>query len=459
MPTYQNSHLGEVAVVIGGSIAGLTCAQVLTAHYRSVVVIDRDELPAQPQHRRGTPQSRHVHALLPGGRTAIESIVPGFTEEVVRGGGLLDDYIHRVDRYLRSGRVASRPSDLKTLFASRPQMETVLRRLVAGHPRITLVDRTGAHGLTWQDDRVAGVLTSKVGAQDEVVIAADLVVDATGTATRLPRWLSERGHPVPPEEEVRIDLAYVSGSYRLPDDPHRDWVCKLVASRVRVPTMMACAMREDGALHVTVGKYGGDTHAADVMTWAREIADPAFAGLLESSEPLEQERTYRTVSNVRRHYARIQTPPGILAIGDAVAHFNPALGQGMTVAALEAVALREQLQRYGVSRLARRFYPTADRIIDQAWRVATTNDRLHDWIEGHDHLGARAMNRWLDLINRAAMVDPVVTEELAAVAGFVAPASGLFAPSFVGRVLRGAQRVRTRGEQRTETVSVVGGAA
>jgi 2-polyprenyl-6-methoxyphenol hydroxylase-like FAD-dependent oxidoreductase len=438
-------QLGDVAVVIGGSIAGLTTARVLADHYRSVVVIDRDELPTTAVHRKGTPQSRHVHALLPGGRRAIESLVPGFSAEVVRQGGLAADYLHDADWHLTAGRLASRPGTLQTLFASRPLLETTLRRLVREHPRIEVEDSTDVLGLAWSGDRVTGVRTiARTGAGVAVQVPADLVVDASGRTTRLPRWLADRGWATPPEEQLRIDHAYVSGAYRLPPTPGHDWVLKLVAPRPGIPTGSACALREDGLLHVTVAKYGGDTHGADVLGWAQDLADPTLARLLAASEPAEEERTYRTVANLRRRYGRIPTPAGVLAVGDAIAHFNPAYGQGMTVAALEAKRLREQLRTYGDRRLAERFYPAADRIVDQAWQIVTTGDGVHPWIEGHDRLGVRLMIRWLAAVHRAGTVDPAVSQTFASVAGFVAPPSALLAPTFVARVVRGSRRARVR---------------
>lgn len=56
------------AVVIGGSMAGLLAARVLAESFAEVTVIDRDLLPACPEHRRGVPQARHAHALLAGGQ-------------------------------------------------------------------------------------------------------------------------------------------------------------------------------------------------------------------------------------------------------------------------------------------------------------------------------------------------------------------------------------------------------
>ena len=68
-----NTH----AIVIGGSMAGLCAARVLSKFYDKVTVIDRDAYPAGAHERPGVPQSRHVHALLMRGRIELDRLFPG----------------------------------------------------------------------------------------------------------------------------------------------------------------------------------------------------------------------------------------------------------------------------------------------------------------------------------------------------------------------------------------------
>ena len=63
-----------------------------------------------------------------------------------------------------------------------------------------------------------------------------------------------------------------------------------------------------------------------------------------------------------------------MVIGDALCSFNPAYGQGMTVAAAEALALRELLAETSDSDLAFRFFRRAARIIDVPWGIAGGGD-------------------------------------------------------------------------------------
>ena len=79
-----NTH----AIVIGGSMAGLCAARVLSSHFDKVTVIDRDAYPAGAHERPGVPQSRHVHALLMRGRIELDRLFPGFERTMIERGAI-----------------------------------------------------------------------------------------------------------------------------------------------------------------------------------------------------------------------------------------------------------------------------------------------------------------------------------------------------------------------------------
>src|SRR5579862_6041447 len=84
-------RIGHV-VVVGGSVAGLLAARVLSDHAEVVTIVERDVLPAGPLPRRGVPQSGHTHGLLPGGEAVIERLLPGFGAALVGAGSLELDF-------------------------------------------------------------------------------------------------------------------------------------------------------------------------------------------------------------------------------------------------------------------------------------------------------------------------------------------------------------------------------
>ena len=80
--------IGKQAVVIGAGMGGLTAAGALADRFDQVIVLERDTLPSQPAYRAGTPQSRHVHALLLSGQRALSELFPGFEQDLARAGAV-----------------------------------------------------------------------------------------------------------------------------------------------------------------------------------------------------------------------------------------------------------------------------------------------------------------------------------------------------------------------------------
>jgi len=79
----MNKQIGDQAIVLGASIAGLLAAHVLAESYGQVIVIDRDPLTEASTQRRGVPHGRHLHALAARGQQVLEELFPGLTAELV----------------------------------------------------------------------------------------------------------------------------------------------------------------------------------------------------------------------------------------------------------------------------------------------------------------------------------------------------------------------------------------
>src|SRR5215469_18761008 len=117
-----NTH----AIVIGGSMAGLCAARVLSNYYDKVTVIDRDAYPAGAHERPGVPQSRHVHALLMRGRIELDRLFPGFEKTMLSRGALEVNFGLDFAILRGQGWVERKPTSIATLFASRVMMEEIV---------------------------------------------------------------------------------------------------------------------------------------------------------------------------------------------------------------------------------------------------------------------------------------------------------------------------------------------
>jgi len=155
---------------------------------------------------------------------------------------------------------------------------------------------------------------------------------------------------------------------------------------------------------------------------------------LRQAEPLGEVARHRTPSSRWRRYDKMRRfPAGLLAFGDAICSFNPVYGQGMTVAALEAVALDRCLRR-GQSNSAPRFFRAAAKPIGVAWQLAVGGDLALPEVEGPRPLSVRLANKYVDRVQTAAETNRAVAAQFLKVAGFSLPPASLFAPSVMFRV-------------------------
>ena len=159
-----------------------------------------------------------------------------------------------------------------------------------------------------------------------------------------------------------------------------------------------------------------------------------MATILERLDPLDDGCTYRFQASVRRRYERlVDVPDGILVIGDALCSFDPAFGQGMSTAALEAVALRTALGE-GRADLGRRFFHRAARHIDTPWQIVVGGMPPAPGTSARKPLADRLVGSYLTALRYAGVDDPTVARAFLRVAHMTAAPQSLMTPAMAARV-------------------------
>jgi 2-polyprenyl-6-methoxyphenol hydroxylase-like FAD-dependent oxidoreductase len=441
--TPPSRQVGETAVVVGASMAGLCAARVLSERFGQVIVLDRDVLPEGPESRRQVPQGRHPHILLVAGARLLEGWFPGLSSDLLAAGAVEVDVCGDV-YWQQSGGVARRAaSELRGPAMSRPFLERAVRGRVECLPNVTIRGETAVLGLQAAG---AGERITDVQLADGTLVPCELVVDATGRAARSLTWLSDLGFRSPPVSVVQIDTRYVSRAYRRSAPDGRDWKVAAVIDDPRAKRMASAFPIEGDRWLVTFVGLNGvapPTHEEERLAWARSLPSPVVAELMESAEPLGPPMTHRFTANQRRHVERMRRfPLGWIPLGDAVCSFDPIYGQGMSSAALQAAALAECLDRAGAidRAFARRYFRAVSRTVAVPWSIAVGADFLYDGTTGHKPFGTDRLNRYLERVRIAGQHDDAVAVRLVEVFVLVRPPAALVSPGFVLRVLRGARR-------------------
>ena len=230
---------GGQALVIGAGMSGLAAAGALAKHFERVIVLERDGLADGPSHRQGTPQSRQLHGLLPGGLEALCRIFPGFDQDLAAAGAApvrvaadIREELPGFDPFPRRdfGRVA--------YCASRPLLEHTLRRRVRALRNVVLRDHRRVVELVASADRrrITGARCERSDGTAET-LAADLVVDASARGTLTLAALDAMGCGRPQVTSVGVNIGYATAAFEIPRQ-RPDW--KAVLTFASAPSERRC---------------------------------------------------------------------------------------------------------------------------------------------------------------------------------------------------------------------------
>ncbi len=441
---------GQRAIVIGGSLAGMLTARVLSDHFEQVTIIERDKINDLPESRKGQPQTRHVHALLANGLAVMTRLFPDLPDGLRAGGAIFADMAAATRWYVCGGYRLQFDSGLIACLVSRPFLEWQIRRRVVALPNVTVLDECDVQALLSgaENSRLTGVRVS-YGAENgrETELAADLVIDATGRASATPKRLEALGYSRVEESTVAIGMGYRTRLYRRRSGDLQGAECIMIAPEPpRNKRSGFFFPVEDDRWILTLAGHAGDhapTDEAGFLEFARSLAASDIYNTIRTLEPLTDILTHGFPSNLRHHYERLtRFPEGYLVVGDAICSFNPIYGQGMTSAAMQAAALGELLNRgQSLDELWKPFFKQAARIVDIPWMTAVGEDFRFPETQGPRGRGTNLINAYMTKVQLATHRDPVVYGAFLRVMNLLKPPTSLFRPHIVWRVLRNGKKV------------------
>jgi 2-polyprenyl-6-methoxyphenol hydroxylase-like FAD-dependent oxidoreductase len=178
---------------------------------------------------------------------------------------------------------------------------------------------------------------------------------------------------------------------------------------------------------------GGDyapTNEADYCAFAHSLPHDGPARVVDHCEPLTDIVGYRRTENRWLRYDKLNRMPGrFLVMGDAVCAFNPVYGQGITVAALEAMELNRCLREGKVDAFRKRIAG----FIENSWTFATGEDVRYRGVEGaSQRLHQKALHWYIDRVAALSTRDRSVRHRYLNVFGMRKPRAPSFSPGYSG---------------------------
>lgn len=423
------------AVVIGGGIAGLLCARVLSDVSKEVTVFEKENLPADFSARKGVSQGFHNHTLLDSGRRILDEYFPGFSEELIKLGNKKVDQTAGLKWFHHGVWKYRKPTDLPMNIQSRWHLEGLVRKHIKKIDNIS-IQKAKIKDVLIVNDRIDAVLTD-----DNKEVKADIVMDCSGPASQLKKWLPQHGYACPPELRIKIDLKYSSFLYKRDPDAKYDWEALAIYPEAPMGHRSGVVFPVIDAVHgpcwlVTAvgrnGEFAGSSHE-EFLEFMKNLDKPDIYECISSWELLEDKGHHTAFhENIRTYYDHLlRYPAGLLPCGDSFGRINPIFGQGMSIAAIESEILKKTLSEVNdLKTLSSLYLKRTGCFFDIPWFLVNCEDWRYPHIPGR-RKAVKLINWYTGRLHKLCSNDKQIVSDMYNVLHFNKKPLCLFKPSTV----------------------------
>lgn len=436
---------GKRALVLGGGIAGLLAARVLSDSFEEVTLLEQEENPDTKSPRRFAPQGNHVHTVLRGGADVMERLFPGFAKDLIENGAHPIGFYKTVKWYEYGVWKMRDDTGNDTSVQSRPLLEWVLRQRTSNIDNIKFKYNRRVLGYIASDDKKAIIgLRVKDRNGEETEELADLVVDAGGRPGKTMDFLKELDAPLPVEELIGIDLGYSSMQFENIDRKGDDYDMMIVHPHPPHSSKAGFIFRIENNRWIV--SLGGNLvsdqpgNHPEFLEYSRILDIPEVYEAIRDATPVTDVVKLKVAAYRRRYFEKIKKPPrGLVVIGDALLVPNPILGMGMMMAAKEVEALEEALRECekagDLSGLPGKYYKKASVWISNCWTILQATDLRYSRFKKQRPPGMELLGWYVDRCMVKSASSKHINQAMSDVIHFQKKATHLFTPGVLFRAL------------------------
>ena len=432
----------EQAIIIGGGMAGKLIAAAISPYFHHVQILEKDLQPENKDTvRKGVPQAHHIHALLHAGDHALERLFPGFQKDMVKRGSIKIDSLRDLAWFHHGVWKLRFKSGDTTLLQTRPLLEAYVEERVKQIPNVSYSYgiKVQSYLLMDNDSKVCGV---EVLEENKIKkINGDLVIDTSGSASFTKGWLEKQGRTVP-EEKVDIGLCYATRKFTLPEPPN-DFKIKLIYPNPPEQTLGGTlSMVEDNQYIVTLIGYLNTLIPGEVKNlegfkeMAAKLPLPDIYQALQKGTSITETAIYQVPQIKWRHFEKMALPDGLLVAGDSICRIDPVFGQGMSIAALEALAIRDYFASSSQVDQLKKLQKQLAKIIAPVWSMVLCEDFRYSEVKGKKPFGLILQQWYVKKIFLLSASNKEIYQDFVKVMNLVRSAAILFKPNTVKEVLK-----------------------
>jgi len=362
------------AVIIGGSIAGLLTARVLSNYFKDVLIVEKDNLDNNSHIRSGTPQANHIHILLVRGKEILEQFFPDLENELLKKGANKIDFLNDGRYLLPSGWAKRFKSGVITFTQTRALLEQTIRETLKKNSRVE-IQESSITSFELEKPNKINLVNSK-GEK----IKADLIVDCSGRNTKTPTWLYDIGYPKPKEQRVDSFVGYATRRYLPPKNFDKNWKMLVILNKPTSNPRAGIIYPIEGGKWLVglsgIGKTYPPVDEKGFLEFTKNLESKELYDSLKNATPDSEISGYQIQGSRKYLYEKVSSwPENLIVIGDAVSVFNPFYGQGITSAALGCKILDDVLQNHRLdAKFAQNFQSRVAKTISLPWILGTSED-------------------------------------------------------------------------------------